>query len=220
MRYLIPIAITFTVAVDAHAAQCGRTHFPPETTGMRTFNYNQDVADKLTEVRGSKAEVDGGEKYADATILAFIHLESSGDYCANRPGSQFHGLLQMGDPAAADVGLASSDELQGEDGNPFLEDDIVAFLQLMERYAGRHDYIPMRMAILWKGGAGTASLAGRYIEQGMAIDSAGIKAAQEKGVPRMREYLADFRRSLLAWQGYIQDKDLAAGNYDFDEGTC
>lgn len=126
--------------------------------------------------------------YDAATILALIHVESSGDPAARRPGSQFYGLLQMGRLAAVDAGLKDASGLLG-DGHAAIR----AFFVYQERYKARHGYDPDKVAYLWKAGPGTLSRANELIRAGSSPDLAFKNAAIEKGVPNSVEYLRRFR---------------------------
>lgn len=130
-------------------------------------------------------------KYPIPVILALIDVESDGDASAHREGSQFHGLLQMGRAAAKDVGLPDSKSLDGD-----AEAAIEAFLCYAERYAMYHDYDPVRIAILWKGGPGTAKYVGQQLAAGIDMRRAIIAGSANKGIPRLAEYVRRFRVAL------------------------
>lgn len=87
-------------------------------------------------------------------VLALIHVESSGDPNARRPGSQFCGLLQMGRMAGIDVGFR---DVGADTTTPLLGDAEYAlrkFRQYQQRYADRVGGEPDFVALLWKGGPG------------------------------------------------------------------
>ena len=112
----------------------------------------------IREVRSSMGLAE--TQYADEVILALIDVESDGQPYANRnkkngQPSQFVGLLQIGTDNGAEFGLdprslLSMSEIEAG------RTSIRHFLRVMEKYSSRHDYEPSRMAILWKGGSGTA----------------------------------------------------------------
>lgn len=103
------------------------------------------------------------EQYPDDLILAFIHTESNGNAAARRTKkngnpSQFNGLLQIGRANAADQGRDNT-EFKGNEGfdQAAGQDSIEHFIKQMEDQKDVHDYDPDRIAMVWKGGAGTAA---------------------------------------------------------------
>ena len=170
-------------------------------------------ADWLSQIHGARDVVGvSAAQYPDAVILAFIDVESDGDPEAHRSGSQFYGLLQMGKAAGLDVDVVPS-SLNGEDGNPDSEDDIEAFLELCERYADRHEYDPVRIAVLWKGGAGTAKTVGRRLAGGVDLTSAIAHAEAAHKVPNLRAYVGRFKRALATWAAWVDEQNS-------DHGIC
>lgn len=134
--------------------------------------------------------------YPDAVILALIDVESGGDPFAHREGSKFWGLLQMGPPAAKDVGLEDVSDLDG-DGEAAIE----ACLRLLDRYEDRHDGDPRRIAVLWKGGAGTARTVEERLVAGIDLRRAMIYASEKHRVPRLVEYVRRFQAALRNYGG-------------------
>lgn len=154
-------------------------------------NATSDWTSTIEEVRDSLGL--SACQYPTPVLLAFIDVESDGDPSAHRPGSAFRGLLQMGPPAGKDVGIDVTD-LEG-DG----ELAIHAFLELQERYADRHDYDPIRMAVVWKGGAGTAKTVDRRMEAGVDRRRAIIYAEAKHSIPNLQKYIARFKAALRRW---------------------
>lgn len=173
------------------------------------------IAEWLPEIHGARERTGvTADQYPDAVMLAFLDIESDGDPEANRPGSQFHGLLQMGTAAGRDVGFEDGTEpLMGEDGDPESEDDFEAFFRLSERYADAHDYQPLRLATLWKGGVGTARTVAERMEAGIDFRRALIYAEQKHSIPRLVGYVNDFRRELAAWSQWVNEQNA-------DHGIC
>ena len=168
--------------------------------------------DWIEEIRGARERVGvTAEQYPMRVMLAFIDVESDGDPNANRPGSQFHGLLQMGKMAGLDVGLDDVSVLQGEDGDPHSEDDIEKFFELCEKYKSRHDYHPYRIAALWKGGAGTAKTVGKLMAEGEDFNFALAAAETRHEIHNLREYVRRFRKALIHWTRELESRDFQDG---------
>lgn len=164
------------------------------------------VEDWISQVEGTRDALGlSAELYPTEVLLAFIDVESDGNPDANRDGSQFYGLLQIGKYAALDAGLQSGEDIAGDDGDPATEDDFFAFFEILKRYADRHDYVPARMAVLWKGGAGTAGYVDRQLAQGVSLDRAIAIAEKEKGISRLQLYVRRFSKALLHWRKRLQE---------------
>ncbi len=174
---------------------------------------SEAITQWLGEIHGARERVGvSADQYPDAVILAFIDVESDGDPEANRPGSQFHGLLQMGYAAGLDVGIeGGTDSLMDEDGDPESEDDFEAFLQLCERYASAHDYHPTRLAVLWKGGVGTAKHVERRMKAGIDLRRAIRNAEAVLGIPRLVAYVHEFHRCLRKWSAWVDEQNAPYG---------
>lgn len=166
----------------------------------------------LEEVHGARENTGTtAERYPDAVILAFIDVESNGDPTAHRPGSQFYGLLQMGRLAGLDVGIDDISVLDGEDGDPFTEDDFEAFMRLSDRYFDRWEGDPVRLAVLWKGGAGTAAYVSERLRAGIDMNRAVHAAEHNKRIPSLREYVRRFRLALRKWAAWVDEQNAAYG---------
>lgn len=128
----------------------------------RTFKYSRRVAEWKEEVRAQLDEVFGPCEHPMGIddVLSIIHVESSGNPKAHRPFSQFYGLTQIGRSTAKDIGHKNKD-FHGD--GPLA---IKGFLLWAKRYAKYHHYVPMYMAIGWKGGVGTLKEYLRRIKRG------------------------------------------------------
>jgi hypothetical protein len=159
------------------------------------------VEDWTHEIEGTREALGlSADKYPTEVLLAFVDIESDGNPDAHREGSQYYGLVQIGKYAGLDAGVADTATLAGADADPDTEDDFFAFYEVMERYADRHDYVPARMAVLWKGGAGTAALVDSLLAQGVCLHRAIEQAERQKGIPRLQEYVRRFSKALLYWK--------------------
>lgn len=127
-----------------------------------------------------------------AVVLALIHVESAGDPSAHRPRSQFHGLLQMGRPAGLDVGLPDRGVRTSETlhGNGPLA--IELHLRYLIRYQSRHEWVPWRVAALWKGGPGTAATLAAQLAAGATKVAALAHAERVRSIPNLTEYVRRF----------------------------
>lgn len=146
-------------------------------------------------------------KYGDATVLALIHVESSGDPCAHREDSQFWGLLQMGRLAGIDVGFEDLGRLTTRplhgDGHHAIE----AFMRYMERYKGRHDYQPSRIAALWKGGPGTAKTLYERLRKGDSWNAALQYAEENHRIGNLCEYVRRFTEAFQTYAIWLDDRE-------------
>lgn len=162
--------------------------------------------------------------YREEYILALIDIESDGNEKAWRDEkktskSQFVGLLQQGNGVAKDLGMENKRKKGRHKGGvpvPGREGDrwplsyylygngelaIKEFLRLQDRYNDTHKNDPITMAIIWKGGVGTA---GRYQankSRGMSSEEALRESVDYytniKGLGGLKstiKYVADFVR--------------------------
>lgn len=143
------------------------------------------------------------EALTPAVVLALIEVESSGNPYARKQNvrySQFWGLLQMGELAGVDVGM----ERDGRDTTKPLNGNgiaaIEAFVTYVERYQARAPS-PDMVAVLWKGGPGTASDVLELVDSGASLDEAIKKKAQD--IPRLDVYVERFRRWHEHWQSKL-----------------
>lgn len=139
----------------------------------RKFEYNWNVAKWLGDAEIHVPNI------PPAVVLSLIHVESSGDALAKKPGTtQFHGLLQMGKGAGIDVGFrdlgVKTTTLLHGNGVAALK----AFSAFMTRYESRiidpqtKEVDPKRVALIWKAGAGFTSSVNALLVAGVAWDEA------------------------------------------------
>lgn len=113
--------------------------------------YQRVLAHKKTVI-----EQFGPEPEMVSTVLALIHIESSGRPKAISATGSFYGLLQIGEDYLKDACKQAGKpafhprELVGDAGR-----SIWACSQYMIRYQDRHEWNPDRMAFGHKTGAGT-----------------------------------------------------------------
>lgn len=181
---------------------------------MRPTPQVAQWADELEMVRDEMGL--DPRQYPTALGLTFIHVESLGDPRANRPRSEFHGLLQMGRAAGIDAGLPD----RGRTGTTrHLLDEPVAAIQLwyryMQRYAARWGYagapLHLSAAALWKGGPGTARRIMRKVQQGWDIHRAA-RWIETHDDPRIRihnmaEYLRRMDARYSVWVEWTRTHD-------------
>lgn len=102
-------------------------------------------------------------------VIALIAEESSGDPTARRSGSQYRGLLQIGDINAEDIGNRVPEQFDGNNANikplgvegDFIvanpervaaENSLIHFYEHIHTYRRRIGGDPFRMAMSWKAG--------------------------------------------------------------------
>lgn len=141
------------------------------------------------------------------TVLALIAVESAGDPEARKTHvySEFWGLLQMGRMAGIDVGL----EDRGVDTADVVHGDpdraLELFMRYQDRYEARHDWTPHKMAVVWKGGPGTARTYNEALADGMSRAAALKHAEDEHSIHNLREYLRRFRGQLHVYVRWVDD---------------
>jgi hypothetical protein len=146
-------------------------------------------------------------RYPDALVLSFIHYESKGDVQAVSPSGRHFGILQCMDAYVVDAcsfGKRTPFPSRELLGDP--ERSIWVFFQYMERYKSVHQYSPTMMAVLHKGGVGTAQ---RVQGSKLPLDEAIIQVEKTylspKGnpyAPNLHKYVSDFRgvfTNYVAW---------------------
>lgn len=135
-------------------------------------------------------------------MLAIVHVESGGDPALHRLGSQFYGLTQVGRAAGIDAGLpdkgrATAKVLHG-DGQAALN----ALAKIIRRYSA---YITdeASIAVMWKGGAGTAKRVHDMRKRGISLHDACRAIEQHedsrKRIPRLWLYCCEFAGALSVW---------------------
>lgn len=164
-----------------------------------------------------------------SVILAIVHVESAGDPSARRPRSQYHGLTQVGWAAAVDADLVRQPEgLSGtaladwrrDAAAPALHPDtaLAALCKIVARYKSRTLYdgvTPIEgVAILWKGGAGTARRVQGSVRAGTRLEQAML--AEEAKIPSLREYVRRARAAQIAYSAALASEDEG----DDDVCTC
>lgn len=174
---------------------------------------NEEVAKWIPAIHAARGE--RPPNIADATVLALIEVESAGDECAHRDNSRYWGLLQMywgyvwdaigDDSAPKERDLA--ERLVHCDGEKSLE----LFFRYMDRYDKRHNFISDQIAVLHKGGPGTASEVQAGLRAGLGLNDAIKLAEKEVPLPNLFEYVRRFRRSYQKWQAWIDEKNQSCG---------
>lgn len=163
----------------------------------RQFKYTWNVAKWLGDAEMYVPDL------PPAVVLALIHVESNGDEFAQRPGSQYHGLLQMGRAAGIDVGfrdmgVQTTQKLKG-DGPAGLR----AFAAYITRYAAHYKLDPEKpewFALLWKGGPGYLKAVKAIVDSNMAdFDKAVIMVGEDQNFSAA-DYITEFRNALAVWQ--------------------
>lgn len=185
----------------------------------RRFDFNPRVREWLPTIQKCREDLGlSAARYSDATILALIHVESSGNECARRKGSRYYGLLQMANAYVQDaceywgVPVVPASELQC-DG----EAQILMALQYFERYRKYHDYQPSKVAILHKGGPGTAkrvdkrhAQTGDLVEAAEHVERTFVDKNGDPYAPNLTEYLHEFRKAHQLWTGVLEAEKASA----------
>lgn len=161
------------------------------------------------------ARGDRSPNITDAAVLALIEVESAGDECAHRDRSRYWGLLQMywgyvwdalGDsdlPKERDL----AERLVHCDGERALE----LFFDYMDRYQKRHNWVQDQIAILHKGGPGTASEVQAGLRAGMSLNNAIKHAEVEVPLPNLFKYVERFRRARTKYQSWVDEQNQSCG---------
>ena len=168
----------------------------------RKFAYSWPVARWLGDVEIEVKNVPA------SVVMALIHVESSGDPSARKSDkSQFYGLLQAGRAVGIDVGMRdmgreTSRKLNG-DGPAALR----TFSALVHRYEERcrdadGNLDPLRVALLWKAGAGFVRDVNALLTTGVEWDEAIDMVAEVKGFSPV-EYLEWFKTAHGVWSNAV-----------------
>lgn len=121
------------------------------------------------------------------TAAALVQVESNGNPDAVSKSGSYVGLLQMGDRAATDVGITKESLL----GDPRAA--LIAWLRYQILYRKYTGFIPQRMAILWKGGPGTAKKFAELKQTGASdVDAIAAAAPASWNLP---EYMRRFNNA-------------------------
>lgn len=136
--------------------------------------------------------------YAPDVVLALIHVESAGDEYAKRPGSQFHGLLQMGRMAGVDVGFQDRAHKTTAvlHGNGRLA--IRMWARYQDRYSERTRGDIRRQALCWKGGPGYVARVNKLTDAGEDFDVAVEMVGKALGFSAT-EYMQRFDLAFDIW---------------------
>lgn len=173
---------------------------PPSVSENAFMSVGKDrVARWLPEIRQTRRDRGLTEdQYPDELVLALIEVESTGDPEANRDNSEYHGLLQMGQDAALDLGYPDRGRLTSE----FLMNEgraaIDTFFRYQERYRSRHEYEPKYIALLWKGGPGTTSEYKEILREEGQSEATEYLSGLWGGSPL--DYLEKFRNLYSYWR--------------------
>lgn len=180
-----------------------------------TDDKTENIARWLPAIREARELLELSHvQYSDAVMLALIEVESAGDPAARRPGSRYHGLLQIARPYAIDasewldVDLIEPETLtDGEKGG---YESILLALAYFERYSSRHSYVQSRIAALHKGGAGSARMLSDRLARGPREEglTQAIEHVEKKaGVPNLSKYVKRFRGALGRWRKWLDEHD-------------
>lgn len=125
----------------------------------RKFRYNPSVAKWIDIV-----DAINDTPLPNWVIMSLIHVESNGKQHAVRKSRKYWGLLQIGPKAARDI----DPKLGAMYYYKRPRASIRGFLTLLKRYEATHQWDPVWVAILWKGGVGTLK---NYIKRELRNDS-------------------------------------------------
>jgi len=163
------------------------------------MKYTWNVAKWLGDAEIHAPDID------PAVVLSIIHVESAGDPTAKRPGSQFHGLMQMGRAAGIDVGYRD----MGKDTTRNLHGDgpaaIRAFAAYLSRYKEHAGDTPEGVALVWKGGPGYAKKVRALVASGMMPFDEAVEAIGDELGFSATEYIRRFRAALRIWEEGVCD---------------
>jgi len=124
-----------------------------------------------------------------ATMLALIHMESTGDEGSRRAGSKYHGLLQISQPYMDDAleyagqPADTVDSLMG-DGRYSLQ----IFSWHMQRCQSVHNWNPRHIALVHKAGPVGAQAILDRVGSGVTL----IDAAEASSTPTAGEFMRRF----------------------------
>lgn len=172
------------------------------------------VTQHLKDVQEVREELGlSSTKYPDAAVLAFIHYESRGDTQAISPSGRHFGILQCMDAYVEDAcHFAGSPKFPARELLKDPRRSIWVFYNYMERYWQTHLYGTAEMAVMHKGGIGTAKLVRKYILGGRNLDEA-IKhtEATSRFAPNLFKYVDDYRKVLHAYAQWVDDQNKPFG---------
>lgn len=165
--------------------------------------------------RTTKVKVKEGGPQEDAffdAVVSTVHRIPDEDdpdtiWLEGRVPSQFCGLLQMGELAGLDVGFERKGFRGWDTTAPLLGNgrlSIEKFYEYQERYRKRTHRQPTRVAILWKGGPGTAKTVKEELNDGATLSEAIDLAADEHDIPRLAEYVERFREGVERWSHWLE----------------
>jgi len=159
----------------------------------RRFKFSSKVAGHLVTIEQAIIDKDLVGMVCPSTVLALVHVESSGNPCSHRDGSQFYGLLQIGHDVSEDV--------RGDKDSAYYhcsaQRSVEAFLDWCNKYEEIHQWEPDWIAIGWKGGVGTLeTYLHRKIKKGQSEEKL---TAFLKGRWRTDKYLRWFDDAQVVW---------------------
>jgi hypothetical protein len=199
------VAFARGVGLDGSSLPEFRLSIPQQVANIPASSPLKQVGQWADEIEIARNNVGvSAEQYPTEVILAFIQTESLGQSNARRTKkngqpSQFNGILQIGTDNAKQLGRTNT-EFRGTDVNDSAAaiDSIEHFIKYQELFTDRHGYDPSRMAIVWKGGPGTAKTYKRMVESG-ASESALLGFLDERW--NTDEYVRRIQSGLNTWGG-------------------
>lgn len=155
-----------------------------------------------------------------AEMLAFIDLESEGDPYANRDGSQYESLLQIGRPAIREIHRWSLRVGWSGDLAELIVDDkgkpdqkrlkgegalsIRSWLFIYWVYRKRHAHDNVLKAVFWKGGPGTLKkYKALYDTEGREAADDFLRSMHHKGIPSGVSYIEKLEKLTMRYQRYV-----------------
>lgn len=164
---------------------------------------NENVLKWRGPIKVQRRDLDLSEtQYPTPVFLALIHIESRGDAKAISPSGNHFGLLQCGNGYVRDAcEFAKHPIIPARDLLSHGGLSIWIVLNYLERYKARHNYDPLAMAALHKGGAGTANTLKKLVASGVPFMDALDQAGELRGVPNLRKYVELFGAALALYEG-------------------
>lgn len=142
-----------------------------------------------SNVLAFEEDVKGISRVDTATMLALIHLESTGETGTWSPSGNHAGILQIGQSYlddALDYAGRDADQITSLLNNPAYS--FLVFQWYMEKYAYVHNWEPQLIALTHKAGAPAALRVIRELRGGVPLR----KALETSGVPGALLYMERF----------------------------
>jgi hypothetical protein len=163
------------------------------------------VLQKVRESLGLSAS-----RYPDSVVLAFVHYESKGDLNAVSPSGRHFGILQCMDAYVEDASVyAKKPKFPARTLLGDAEKSFWVFFNYMERYQSVHLYSPTMMAVLHKGGIGTATRVQKSslpLEEAIAhVEKTFVNAKGNPFAPNLLKYVRDYRDTLQVYARWVDD---------------